>query len=280
MVGSRVNKAPKKWTSFRTVIGASGLFAVVFGGLLYLAGLQLASTYRAQTVSADPLKLPKSHIVAAVSTTSSTLEQPHTAPTQGTGSVQTCVPYTASLAPSQINLTTHHDGLTKVIDTPNFYQIYGNDAATLRAEVRRCAPKSTGDTAQYTAQTIYRISWQYSYVHDSASMCHVIHAKVGVHIGQILPFWQPTTTANAGLSGDWQAFMTALTTHENGHTALDAQYAQTLLDDLNGFPSTACDQLPGAVQYVANNDIGMLDQANDNYDSSTDHGATQGAILP
>ncbi|MGH7240945.1 MAG: DUF922 domain-containing protein, partial [Candidatus Saccharimonadales bacterium] len=127
---------------------------------------------------------------------------------------------------------------------------------------------------------VYRISWQYAYVHDSASMCHVVHAKVGVHVGQILPLWQPTATANAGLPGTWQAFMTALTAHENGHTALDVQYAQILLDNLSSFPPTACDQLPSAIQHLAHSDIGTLDQANDNYDSSTNHGATQGAILP
>jgi predicted secreted Zn-dependent protease len=191
-----------------------------------------------------------------------------------------CTPFKGNTLPSSISLTNKADGLTKLVDSPQHYQVYGNNPATIRAQIRQCAPKSGNGATEYAAETSYHITWQYNVVDAGEGKCQIAHAKVGVHVAQVMPLWQPSLDVQSGLASQWQAFMNSLITHENGHTDIDVQYAQTLLDDLNSFPATSCAQLAQAVKYLTDSDIAILDQANDNYDSSTNHGATQGAILP
>jgi predicted secreted Zn-dependent protease len=279
--------APAIRLEFRPIIALGGFVAILICSLLCAGGLLFASKYQAQA-SADALQ-PLSHHIStpdstAVSTTTPAAATPQGPSTQATGAtapMQTCVPYATSTVPSAINLATAPEGLTKLIDSPLQYQIYGNSAGTLRSQVQQCAPKNDGSlSAEFTAETAYKMSWQYSYKVVSSGMCQVTRAKVGLHVSQVMPLWQPTGTAPSGLASQWQTFMDSLVVHENGHAALNEQYAQTLLNDLNSFPVTPCDQLPNAVKQLANSDVATLNQANDNYDSSTNHGATQGAILP
>jgi predicted secreted Zn-dependent protease len=185
------------------------------------------------------------------------------------------------LTPSALPLTNAPEGLTKTVDAPQQYVINGNTPDQLRTQIQQCAPNTSGDgAAEFTAETTYQLNWQYSIVVNGAGSCSILHPKVGVHIRQVVPLWQPTVSAQTGLSLQWQTFMSSLMTHENGHVAIDEQYAQTLLDDLRNFPPTDCGQLAGSVKHLADSDVATLNQANDNYDSATNHGATQGAILP
>lgn len=282
IVGDGFDAIPQSRVA-RPRVGMICLLAIAICSMLCMGGLQLANAHKQQLVAADT---PQPHISAvtkptasAVSTTAPSSTPAPGAATQSTTPVQTCVPYTDSLVPTQIDLRSVSDGLAQLIDSPTQYRIYGTNAATLRSQVRQCAPATNG-SAQYTAQTTYSLNWQYGYTRDASGMCRVVHPKVGLHVSQILPVWQPTAQADAGLPATWQQFMSALATHENGHTALDVQYAQTLQSDLNNFPATACDHIQQAVQHLADSDVATLNQANDNYDSSTNHGATQGAILP
>ena len=95
----------------------------------------------------------------------------------------------------------------------------------------------------------------------------------------ILPAWQPGGSAAAGLAGNWQNLIASLTVHENGHVAIDQQYANQLLNDLQSLPATACESLAASVATKAAADIAVLNTANAAYDAATNHGATQGAVL-
>ena len=265
----------------RPLVAIWALVVIILCASLCIGTARVASLNQDQA-AADSVQTTTKPSVSAqlipVATTTPTVQPPAAAPVQASAAVANCSPYAGTTAPSSLSLSSAPDGLAKQIDSPTTYQIYGNTAATLRAQVRQCAPKSDDASgAIFTAQTIYKLTWQYSYVSIGDGSCKISHAKVGLHVMQIMPFWQPTTAA---LGSQWQSFMGALATHENGHTALDTQYAQTLLDDLNGFPATPCGQLAQSVKHITDSDVATLNQANDNYDSSTNHGATQGAILP
>lgn len=268
---------------FRPVVALWGLVAILLCASLCFGGQKLLGTYQDQIAVAAPAQVAAAHTttleMTPVKTTASAPQPAAGGSTHATTPIQTCVPYSGNMTPSSLNLTTAPAGLTKQIDAPTPYRIYGNTANTLRSQVKQCAPKTTGDAAEFTAETTYQLTWQYDYINNGGT-CTVTNAKVGIHVMQVVPLWQPTTAAQAGLASQWQTFMNNLMTHENGHLALDVQYAQTLLDDLNHFPPTPCDQLAQSIKYVTDHDVATLNQANDNYDATTDHGATQGAILP
>ena len=182
--------------------------------------------------------------------------------------------------PSQVALSTTDSPFTVFSDTPTTYQIYGNTAQDLRAQIRRCAPKSDGSAnAEFTAETSYNLSWQYDMTIGGGS-CYVSNAKVGVHTAMALPNWQPSAQAAPGLASEWQRFSANLLAHEQGHVTIDSAYAHKLAIDLEVLTAPDCDTLRGLVDAVVGADVAALNSANDAYDAQTNHGATQGAIVP
>lgn len=183
--------------------------------------------------------------------------------------------------PSQLNLDSAAAGLTVRADAPTTYQIYGNIASELRSQIQQCAPGAhDSSSAEFTAQTSYNLAWQYDTLTNGDGNCNIGNVKVGVHTAMALPLWQPNGNASTGLSDRWQRFTTSLQTHEQGHATLDTAYAAQLVTNLNAIGSQSCTSIANAVANTVNSSVAALNAANDAYDASTNHGATQGAVLP
>lgn len=270
-------------SSIRPRILVTSLTLLITGTILSIGSIQIASQ-RASQVSATPLTVATSAQVTQDPTAATrTADNGSTAAVSSTNGapINTCVPYSGSLSPAPLDLSDTPTGLKQLIEPTARYEIFGTSAKTLRSQIQSCAPKQAGSSvAEYTAQTTYQMTWQYRYADDGSGRCRVTQASVGIRVQQILPLWRSTSAAQTGLASQWNGFITSLARHEDGHAALDIQYAQTLLDDLNNFPATPCGQMPQAVKQLIDSDVSLLAQANDNYDSTTNHGATQGAILP
>jgi predicted secreted Zn-dependent protease len=269
--------------AFRPLLVVAGLLAIALCLSICITGSYLAGLHESQIASADTLNPPigsqKALAAGTVSKTVSASSKASGASTQVNEPIETCVPFGSSGDPSPLPLSDNSTGLIQQIDQPLTYQIFGRSADALRNQVKQCAPKDAGQSgASFAAQTNYRLLWRYKYT-DTGNMCKVADASVSIHINQVMPLWRPDN-APGGLLNEWNDFMRNLNTHEAGHVTLDLQYAQNLLNDLRNFPSTPCSQLQESVRHLADTDIAELAQANDNYDSTTNHGATQGAILP
>jgi predicted secreted Zn-dependent protease len=270
--------------SFRPLLALSGVLAVILCALICFGSTYVVGLRDAQVAAADSLKPSTSHQSNAGGQAGSNAAQ-NASRTLGaaanvTEPVETCVPSTGALTPSAMPLSDSTNGLNQQIDQPNQYQIFGRNSATLRDQIRQCSPHDAGQNAQFAAQTTYNLTWRYQYVGIGNDMCQVTNASVGIHISQIMPLWHPDSSTPASLTSGWNNFAKNLTTHESGHVSLDLQYAQALLNDLRSFPPTPCSQMAESVKHLADSDSAMLSQANDNYDTTSNHGATQGAILP
>lgn len=200
---------------------------------------------------------------------------PPAVPTAHVVAVPNCTPDTSYSIPAQLNVAASPTGLTQSIDPPAYYRVYGNSSAQVHAQLQQCAP---GD--EFSGVTGYSLAWQYDTTDNGSDTCTISNVKVGLHINMALPQWQPSSGAAAGLATEWQKFITGLTTHENGHVAIDQQYGTQLLNDLQAYPATDCGSVAAGIQAKASADITSLNAANDAYDARTNHGATQGAILP
>lgn len=194
-------------------------------------------------------------------------------------STEKCAPV-SNTTPAPLELTNMPATLEKQIDAPTRYRIYGNDSSDVRSQISACGPVSSGaNKVEYAAVTQYQLTWQYQYESDGTK-CKITEASVGIHVSQTLPQWQPADSTKKAFAEKWAAFDAALAEHEDGHTAIDVAYAQKLLKDLNQMPPVACDQLKQSVKQLTDSVVSELEQANEVYDSQTNHGATQGAILP
>ncbi len=260
----------------RSTVWLPALAVLAFLSLyIPLAGHVLSTTTTAQSASAlaTPRVKPSAGTPVVATATVAT-------PTpQTTVSIPACSPL-AFPDPSSLDLSTTAAGLHIQNDTPTYYQIYGNTASQLRTQITHCAPGATGSSiAEFTGETSYSLSWQYNTLVGNNG-CTVTNVQVGLHIATALPAWQPATQAASGLSSRWQQFASALATHEHGHAILDANYAASLVQQLNALGNMDCDAVTSTVQNTVNSVVRGLNTANDAYDRQTDHGATQGAVLP
>lgn len=183
--------------------------------------------------------------------------------------------------PTTLDLDTAATGLTLVNADPAYYTVHGSTASQIQAQIRNCAPGSAdGNTAEFTAQTAYNLNWQYGTTNIGNGKCSIDDVKVGVHTITALPQWQPSVEVSAGLASQWNAFMTALKIHEAGHNKLDILYGQRLVDSLNAVGTQNCTTIANTITSTIDSNVTELNTANDHYDTETDHGSTQGAILP
>lgn len=193
--------------------------------------------------------------------------------------VPSCTP-TNFGAPPQLDLTDMATGLTVVSDSPLQYRINGSTAGELRTQIQHCGPHSDSTSeAEFTAQTSYDLSWQYV-VENNGTSCSLTDVKVGIHTAIDMPVWQPTNSATSGLSGRWQLFEANLLSHESGHVKIDVQYAGRLVNSLRDLSDIPCGDITNTVSSDTRKVTDALSKANDTYDTSTNHGATQGAVLP
>jgi predicted secreted Zn-dependent protease len=190
----------------------------------------------------------------------------------------TCAKDTGNPDPGALKVNANQPGIQQVVDAPQYYQVYGYTSAQVQGQINRCTPVNEGDD-DFAASTNYVMNWAYSYSDDSNS-CTITSVAVGVHVAQIYPYWNNSSYAAPGYASRWQSYMANLQTHENGHRDLDIQYAAKISHDLQGLPSTDCSAIEQAATATANADVTALNQANDAYDAQTNHGMTQGAIIP
>ncbi|HVS58157.1 MAG TPA: DUF922 domain-containing protein [Candidatus Saccharimonadales bacterium] len=264
--------------SLRLAIDALSLCALVWGGLWLYAGWY-------QPV----VPISVSSVAKQVATTvAPTISTPHVSvasrisppPTITVSAPPQCAPDHTYKPAAAFVLSATSPGLHTLIDTPHFYRVYGDTSAQIRQQIVWCAPTQfIGAGEAYSGQTDFWMGWSYRYA-QTATACQVTDVAVGLHVTQAYPEWQPTISAQPGLATQWQTFIANLKTHEQGHVSLGEQYAQTTLHDIQRMSAPSCTALVQAVDNRTSQEVAALNAANQHYDASTNHGATQGAILP
>jgi len=176
--------------------------------------------------------------------------------------------------PGELTSANLGPGMTTQIDAPAYYQVYGRTIDEVRAAVDDCVLRQT--LGEYHAVTAYNLTWSYG-LSQTGGNCKVTNVKVGLHVNQYLPSLAAGNTSGQ-LQAHWNAYSASLHQHENGHVEINKQYSAKLLQGLQNI-SAPCATIEKLVSDTAKTYVTMLDAANELYDSRTDHGATQGAIL-
>lgn len=175
------------------------------------------------------------------------------------------------------DLSGAQGGLVKTIDQPTYYQIYGNSVTALRASITNCPYRKAAGS--YQAATSYQLNWRYSATSVGNNQCQLTNIRVGLHINQLMPTFVPTSGTPAAVASTWNRYAANLATHEAGHIDIDTQYAEKLLAALQAMGPLDCSLISRQAQTTIDSYVTMLNAANDLYDSRTNHGATQGAVL-
>lgn len=175
-----------------------------------------------------------------------------------------------------LSVSSANPGLKKNVDM-HYYNIYGSIKNQLSSQMSACGPKDGGGS--WSAYTAYNINWRYNYT-LVGSACGLENIAVGVQVDMYLPEWQIPESFTAGLDESWSSYISALTTHENGHRDYDIEGANKILVVLNNLGSySSCEEASTAADAKGDEILDEVKSLNESYDATTNHGATQGAVL-
>lgn len=193
--------------------------------------------------------------------------------TSAAGDIPSCTPAKYRL-PTPLDVQGLPEGVTTFEDSLQQYTIYGNTADQRLQQLQRCAPDG-----EYAGAASYQVTWQYGYIVRADGLCQIMQPKIGLHLAMILPRWQPGTNVSADELTTWNTYIRALSIHEQGHYQISQQFADAMLDGLNQLPAQTCGTLKTAADKLLEAKLAELSLAQKNYDDTTNHGATQGAVL-
>lgn len=183
-----------------------------------------------------------------------------------------CVPNLSYSAPAPLSLSGTGEGLTVKRQGPHYYQVFGDDMATLRSQIRSCGP-----AGEFAGETSHTINWSYALRADETGLCRVVGVRIGVHTSMLLPSRQVSGTESASLMSTWNALESGLSTHEFGHVTLAETYGARLVETLQAYPAGDCYTMSASVDARARSVVSEMKSAQSQYDHATRHGATQGA---
>lgn len=158
------------------------------------------------------------------------------------------------------------------------YEVDGASLAELREGLATRGPVGQ-DAVRYHGYTEWHVSWSYRTATDGAS-CEIVDFSTTVTATIMLPIWRPAPRVDAGLVERWTTYRNALERHELGHHAFALAAADELERELGALSGDA-GYAPLVEQLNARGSEIVAQQAEleREYDRTTDHGATQGAIL-
>lgn len=178
-----------------------------------------------------------------------------------------------------------HPGIQNRVVAPvvtekyEYYEIRGNSEKELRGQMCRngCTFK---DGEKYDSVTTWR--WKMDYGYDRAPRaCTADSFKVALEISYRYPKWVPADGAPQPLVDKWEVYMKNLVTHENGHRDMAVEAATELSRAVAALPPAAsCAELDREVRALSRERMQKLNADEKDYDETTLHGKTQGAVFP
>lgn len=173
--------------------------------------------------------------------------------------------------PSALSTPSLPLGVTIQRDTTQTYEVYGNTLTQLRRSIDACGARISS-AGIYHALTGYNITWQYTPTQNANGTCSLVNVKIASHISQYLP--SSTTSLSS-----WRTYLQALQTHEDGHVDINIRHVQSLQAKLVALQNVDCVTLSATANQTIQTELALLASANELYDATTNHGATQGALL-
>lgn len=221
----------------------------------------------------------ESTAAAAKTTTTQTISSGtiSAAITPATPDIATCSTDRAYRAPAIVDLSVAHDGLTAIVSDPYTYTVSARTLSGLRSGIAACPIRVTV-AGNYHAITARQVSWSYAFS-QSGAQCTIKNVRVGLHVTQLLPAFAPKADTAQSVIDAWNTYHANLVTHENGHVNVAKQYANDLVNKLNALGTNDCGTIKAQAQTTVSSVLSALNATDTDYDATTGHGATQGAVL-
>ena len=156
-----------------------------------------------------------------------------------------------------------------------FYDIAGNSARQLDSAMRayQLSPERFAGLHEYT------VRWSFRY-RPTGTACELEKTRVTLSTVVRLPRWIPPVEASDTLRAQWATFAARLDAHEQGHRRIAVDAARQIHESLVARRAAQCDVLGRSANEAASQLERAHRLAQQRYDATTRHGATQGAVWP
>lgn len=187
---------------------------------------------------------------------------PDRAPDRVTGTPE------ALTAPRGVAITTDVDR----------YDVRGETADAIRSDMNFKRP--TSNDGSYDAHTDWNVSWTFQRV-PRAGACVIEDVNVKLSVRYQLPQWEPPPGAPSSLVKRWNRYLTALNGHERNHAIHGLSAAEEVQRKLASLaPATTCDEAEASANREGTAIVEAHARRDPEYDLSTTHGKTEGAVFP
>lgn len=162
--------------------------------------------------------------------------------------------------------------------TTNYYAVTGMTLVEIRQSMGQARPwKERLNVDGYTS---WNVNWKFS-VAPSASGCRCASFTTQATIGVTLPRWTAPPEAAEPVREAWGRYIAALGKHEWGH----AQHARRAVTELHRRmkevgEGSDCEGLKKRMNDLGQQVVAEFRAKDREYDERTQHGATEGAVLP
>lgn len=153
------------------------------------------------------------------------------------------------------------------------YQVTGTDRASIGEGIRALPINGQRFAGSYK----WNMAWRYQ-THARNAICYMSQATVAIDATITLPQWSAPHDANPALVDDWNRYTSALTTHETGHRELVLAGAKRMQRALLDVSPQPCGSMQTAAKRAAQAQMEEIRNEDVQYDRTTRHGATQGAV--
>jgi len=160
------------------------------------------------------------------------------------------------------------------------YDVAGTTTTELWQDMARHGPVDpvTGD--HYAGDLRWDVRWNGN-LEESSKDCRIVSIDVTIESTMTIPRWTNAREGSESLQVAWDVFLSRLKLHETGHRENAVKAAQAIREAIAGVAGQAstCSALRPLVDAAARAAFEHWKKVDQEYDASTRHGITQGAVL-
>ena len=164
------------------------------------------------------------------------------------------------------------------------YDVAGTTTTELWQDIARHGPTDPASGDHYAGDLRWDLHWDLHWndkVSVSPNECHLTSIDVTIETTMTIPRWTNPVKASDALQVAWDVFLSRLKLHESGHRANAVKAAQAVREAIAGAAGqdANCSTLEARTNAAANQAVDHWRKVDQDYDASTRHGITQGAVL-
>jgi predicted secreted Zn-dependent protease len=161
-----------------------------------------------------------------------------------------------------------------------YYDVDGETAQDLRADLNRRGPIDGNEHRRFDAVTHWYVRWQYTY-RASVGGCEIVSVSTKVDVTYAFPRLTGANSAPSALRKAFGDYLERLLVHEKGHAQTAIDIARRIEDGIRALPpAPTCSALEAIANNLGHSLIKEANRIDVEYDARTDHGRTQGARFP